>query len=123
MSITRSAILGSFVALATLLAGGAMAASYDCNRRLPPDLRLICDDPRLSARDDRAAMLYDRLFATTDPAGREGLKAQRRNFQRERGACRNDRRCLANVYDGEINTLRGMFRGPPPPMAPTGSDH
>lgn len=95
-------------ALALLFAGGASAASFDCSRHLPYDMRQICDDPGLSQRDDQAADLYRRASQQVGYNGQAALRAQRDGFLRQRGACAGDRRCMYRVYDDQISELRRM---------------
>jgi uncharacterized protein len=119
MTVRASALI-SMVAFLALCAGSADAASFNCRLQLPSDMRAICNDPGLSARDDRAAALYNRLSNSMGPTGQAALRAQRLGFLRERGACRGDRGCMKRAYDEQIATLRSMApQSPPPAMATT----
>ena len=115
----RACALGSTIAFLVLCAGSANAASFNCRQQLPSDMRAICNDPALSARDDRAAALYDRVSQSMGPRGQSVLKAQRIGFLRQRGACRGDRACMMRAYDDQISALRSM--SPSPQRAPLAS--
>ncbi|AYJ87727.1 hypothetical protein D3Y57_19605 [Sphingomonas paeninsulae] len=97
-------------------AGSASAASINCNGQTAPDFRMICNDPQISRRDDQAAALFNRAMQNTDTTGQSALRAQRLGFQRQRGACNANRRCMIAAYDDQIATLNNMLRRPRPAM-------
>jgi uncharacterized protein len=107
-------------AAAALVAGftavPASAASINCHNQVAADFRMICNDPQLSMRDDRAAALFDQAMGQTDATGQSALRAQRLGFQRQRGACQANRRCMIGAYDDQIATLQSMVRRPRPKM-------
>ena len=114
--------IGGLVAGLCLMAGSSEAASFNCQSQLPPDMRMICDDPGLSAQDDQAASLYNPLSRRVGPTGLAALQQQRIGFLRIRGACQMNRRCMRGAYDDQIQALQSMFRQhgyPAPGMAMT----
>jgi uncharacterized protein len=117
-----SMVLGGVIACLILSSASAKAASFNCYRQLPPDMRMICDDPGLSAKDDQAAYLYNQLTQRVGPTGMAAMQQQRIGFLRVRGACGMNRRCMRAAYDDQIQSLRAMFRQrgyPAPGMAMT----
>ncbi|MEP6786266.1 MAG: hypothetical protein ABI898_11065 [Sphingomonadales bacterium] len=99
-----------------VLAGNAHAASINCNGQTAPDLWMICNDPQISYRDDQAAALFNQAMQNTDTTGQAALRAQRLGFQRQRGACNANRRCMIAAYDDQIAALQGMLNRPRPAM-------
>jgi uncharacterized protein len=108
--IKRAIILGS--AILFFAPGAASATSFNCRQQLPSDMRTICNDPRLSARDDQAAALYNQVSDRLGPPGQSVLKQQRLGFLRARGACRGDARCMIGAYDDQIASLKSMLHQP-----------
>lgn len=117
-----SMAMGGVLACLFLSSAPAEAASFNCNRQLPPDMRMICNDPVLSAKDDQAAYLYSQLTQRVGPTGLAAMQQQRIGFLRVRGACGMNGRCMSVAYDDQIAALRSMFRQrgyPAPGMAMT----
>jgi uncharacterized protein len=108
----RYPLFTSAVLIAAWCAAPASAASINCNNQVAADFRMICNDPQLSMRDDRAAALFDQAMSQTDATGKAALRAQRLGFQRQRGACQAMRRCMIAAYDDQIATLQSMMRRP-----------
>ena len=114
--------IGGVLACLVLSSAPAKAASFNCNRQLPPDMRMICNNPVLSAKDDQAAYLYNQLTQRVGPTGLAAMQQQRIGFLRARGACGMNARCMRVAYDDQITALRSMFRQrgyPAPGMAMT----
>jgi uncharacterized protein len=112
----RYSLFGTAALVAACYAMPASAASIDCRHQVAADFRMICNDPQLSMRDDQAAALFNQAMSQTDATGQAALRAQRLGFQRQRGACQADRRCMIAAYDDQIATLRSMMRRPKPRM-------
>ena len=115
-------VLGGVIACLILSSASAKAASFNCNRPLPADMRMICNDPGLNAKDDQATFMYNRLSQRVGPTGLAAMQQQHLGFLRARGACGLNRRCMQAAYDDQIQSLRAMFRQrgyPAPGMAMT----
>lgn len=112
----RYRLIGTFALVAAFYAAPASAASINCRNQVAADFRMICTDPQLSMRDDQAAALFSRAMSQTDATGQAALRAQRLGFQRQRGACQANRRCMLAAYDDQIATLQSMLRRPRPKM-------
>jgi uncharacterized protein len=108
----RAPILKSAILLLAYCASPADAQSINCRGQTAPDFVAICTDPRLASRDSQAAALFNKLMQRTDATGQAALRAQRLGFQRTRGACQADRRCMIAAYDDQIATLNSMLRKP-----------
>ena len=108
----RAPILKSAILLLAYCASPAQAQSINCRGQTAPDFVAICTDPRLASRDSQAAALFNKLMQRTDTTGQAALRAQRLGFQRTRGACQADRRCMIAAYDDQIATLNSMLRKP-----------
>jgi uncharacterized protein len=104
----RYRLSGAVALIAACYAAPASAASINCRNQVAPDFRMICNDPQLSMRDDRAAALFNQAMSQTDNTGQSALRAQRLGFQRQRGACQANRRCMIAAYDDQIATLQSM---------------
>ena len=89
----------------TLSAGAAEAQSFNCNAADRPDEVLICQDPRLSALDQRMSSLYFRLRNSLVGAARERLEADQAAWLRQRFGCGRDFGCIRDLYQSRIAEL------------------
>jgi uncharacterized protein len=90
--------------------GAAWSASFDCAEAQTRSQLAICDDARLSARDEELARLL------------QGAGAYRAGVERawldEREGCVGDMSCLARAYDTRIAYLRELGPQATPESAP-----
>ena len=79
----------------------AQAASFDCTKAVTPFERAICDDPALSAADQRLAATYDTATGGLSDLARGALRTgQSEWLSYAQRACTHDARPLsAGIYD------------------------
>jgi uncharacterized protein len=94
------------VALAALLPHAAQAQSFNCRTADLPDEVLICQNPRLSALDERMSSLYFRLRNSLASAERRRLETDQSAWLRSRIGCGRDFRCIESHYERRIAQLR-----------------
>jgi len=107
-------MLALIAVLATLAAGPAVAASFDCAAARRPAERAVCDDPESSALDDRLAVLYREVLAMA-PWAPELRAAQRAWLAGERERAATDAAALRSAYRARIAALereRALARDP-----------
>ncbi|WP_322032186.1 hypothetical protein [Paraburkholderia sp. J76] len=86
----------------------AHAASFHCPRNASASERLVCNDPTLSALDDKLAALYRSAFdATTDTAALEADRVSQ--WQWRQHNCK-DKACVTDWYDRRIAELEGDLK-------------
>ena len=96
--------------LATLSAGVAQAASFDCRAARTPDERAVCADRALNDQDVRMAQLYGIVPRTVPMGGREVLQRRQAAWLVQRGSCGASRRCIAAAYDQRLAELEHAMR-------------
>jgi uncharacterized protein len=87
------------------LSAGAQAQSFNCNTADRPDEVLICQNPRLSALDERLSSLYFRLRNTLAGGERARLEADQAAWLRDRYSCGRDYGCIRGLYESRIAQL------------------
>ncbi|MCP3716201.1 lysozyme inhibitor LprI family protein [Paraburkholderia sp. CNPSo 3281] len=98
------------IALFASLAGSpfAHAASFHCPHNASASERLVCNDPTLSALDDKLAALYRSAFdAGTDTTALEADRVSQ--WQWRQHNCK-DKACVTNWYDRRIAELEGDLK-------------
>jgi len=98
------------IALFASLAGSpfAHAASFHCPHNASASERLVCNDPTLSALDDKLAALYRTAFdATTDTTALEADRVSQ--WQWRQHNCK-DKACVTDWYDRRIAELEGDLK-------------
>lgn len=106
----------SIIALTLVPSAGSvhavLAASFDCTKAVTPFERAICDNPELSAADQRLAATYDTAVGGLSDLARGALKTgQREWLSYAQRACTSDARPLsAGTYDERgISCLLEVF--------------
>ncbi|MEX3949647.1 lysozyme inhibitor LprI family protein [Paraburkholderia sp. EG287B] len=98
------------IALFASLAGSpfAHAASFHCPHNASVSERLVCNDPTLSALDDKLAALYRSAFdASTDTTALEADRVSQ--WQWRQHNCK-DKACVTDWYDRRIAELEGDLK-------------
>ncbi|MEM5313166.1 hypothetical protein [Paraburkholderia sp. JHI869] len=98
------------IALFASLAGSpfAHAASFHCPHNASASERLVCNDPTLSALDDKLAALYhSALDTTTDTTALEADRVSQ--WQWRQHNCK-DKACVTDWYDRRIAELEGDLK-------------
>ncbi|HEY4200892.1 MAG TPA: lysozyme inhibitor LprI family protein [Devosiaceae bacterium] len=103
-SVKRAAFL-----FALLFAGGAFAASFDCSKNLSAQEKVVCDDPALSALDEKLAGVY--AFAQDVAGSPASLRQAQRNWIARRRAACEDATCLKASYEKRISELSAYLDG------------
>ena len=94
------------ILMATLVPLVAEAQSFNCRYARSADEVLICQDPRLSALDERMAHLYFPLRNSLFGYERAQLQADQAGWLRSRRSCGADGLCIADAYRSRIRELR-----------------
>ena len=95
---------------ATLMAGGAQAASFNCNRARTPDELTICATLKLNDQDVRMAQLYDIAQHLVAMGGRGAIQDDQQAWLVKRRACGADRTCLARAYTRRLAELNKVLQ-------------
>jgi uncharacterized protein len=103
--LARIGFTAGTLGLLLLCSSAASAQSFNCRYAKTPDEVLICQDPRLSALDERLSSMFFRLRNTLPPRQRELLDAEQQSWLRERMSCGRDAACIAAVYQRRIRQL------------------
>lgn len=100
------------VLVGVLLAGPAMAASFDCGKARSPFARAVCGNPGLSQADDRmAAAFRAALDGLSEPAATELTSAHEAWAKFAGIACTRDARPATRPYDKDgIACLGTLFQ-------------
>jgi uncharacterized protein YecT (DUF1311 family) len=110
-------------------ADNALAASFDCARKLNQVETLICEDPELSRQDEGLAAAYAMAFKQGTAAQRESLLREQRQWiaQRNSGCALSDidneanrsaaRRCIASSTSSRVDALKAIAAGAAPGAA------
>lgn len=94
--------IGVLAASATL-AVDASAASFKCSSKSSASEKIVCQDPALSALDDRLATAWQRAKDTTpDPSGLEAARTQQWLWRQHN--CTGEA-CVKSWYDRRIAEL------------------
>jgi uncharacterized protein len=81
---------------------GARGQSFNCVTADRPDEVLICQNDRLSRRDERMSSLYFTLRNQLWGAERQALKASQRSWLQSRMDCERDYQCIEGLYEQRI---------------------
>ncbi len=76
----RLASLTLLALLATLDAGSAFAASFDCSKAASPREKTVCTNPTLSRQDDEVAAAYNALRTRLSPASADLVRSDQREW-------------------------------------------
>lgn len=95
---------------AALMAGGAQAASFNCERARTPDELTICAALKLNDQNVRMAQLYDIAQHLVAMGGRGAIQDDQQAWLRSRRACGADRTCLARACIRRIAELNKVLQ-------------
>ena len=102
-----------WVLLMPLLAGPALAASFDCSKAAPGSIEaLVCKTPSLSALDEQLAKVYKQAVAKATGKQANTLKAEQRGWLKGRDECwkADDKtRCVTDSYQQRIAELQARY--------------
>jgi uncharacterized protein len=103
--------------IATLAAGSACAASFDCKRARSPDEKSICASRQLSEMDVEMSVRYQMLTGLVAMGTRGNMQDEQQAWLKSRQACSSDHACLLDAYRRRIGTLKDEYahlanRGP-----------
>ncbi len=103
--------------IATLAAGSACAAGFDCNRARLPDEKAICASRQLSELDVEMSVRYQMLTGLVAMGTRGNMQDAQETWLKSRQACGRDHACLLAAYRSRIGTLKDEYahlasRGP-----------
>ena len=94
---------------ATLMAGGAHAASFNCERARTQDELTICATLKLNDQDVRMAQLYDVAQRLVAMGARGAIQKDQQAWLKTRRACGADRTCLGRAYTRRIAALNKVL--------------
>jgi uncharacterized protein len=94
---------------ATLMAGSAQAASFNCERARTADELTVCATLKLNDQDVRMAQLYDIAQHLVAMGGRAAIQDDQQAWLKTRRACGADRTCLARAYTRRIADLNKVL--------------
>ena len=94
---------------ATVTAGAAQAASFNCDRARTADELTICATLKLNDQDVRLAQLYDISQHLVAMGGRGAIQDAQQEWLRKRRACGADRTCLARTYTRRLAELNQVL--------------
>lgn len=94
---------------ATLISGGAQAASFNCDRARSSDELTICATLKLNDQDVRLAQLYDITQHLVAMGGRGAIQDDQQVWLVKRRSCGADRTCLARIYTRRIGDLNKVL--------------
>lgn len=107
--VKPSALLSiGLLAAGATLAADATAASFKCTSKLSASERIVCNDPELSALDDRLATAWQRAKDTTLDA--DALDATRTQQWLWRQHNCTDQACVKSWYDRRIAELDADYQ-------------
>ena len=90
-----------------LLVSSAHAQSFNCRYARTPDEISICENPRLSALDERMSSRFFRLRDRLYGPDRARLERDQAAWLNTRLRCGGDPGCIAVVYRARIAELSG----------------
>lgn len=105
------------LALFTLGAGSAHAASFDCGRARLPDEKAVCASRQLSELDVEMSVRYQMLTGLVAMGTRGDMQDEQQVWLTSRKACGASQSCLLDAYRRRIKTLKDEYahlasRGP-----------
>lgn len=95
------------IALLAVYSSCVHAQSFNCRYAKTADEVLICQDPRLSALDERMSSIFYQLRNRLYGRARADLDADQGGWLRDRMACGRDASCIASAYQERIRELLG----------------
>jgi len=107
MVIPLRPLLG--LALLSLAAAPASAASFSCDKAETADEKAICAHLPLNDLDVEMATRFEILRAMLPMGGNAKLREDQETWLAERRACAGDVACLKQSYEGRLKTLRAVF--------------
>lgn len=84
--------------------------SFNCRHAKTGTEKMICNSPRLAARDREMASLWYDLMARSDPATRNHLRRSRDAFLGKRERCGSEG-CVDSAYASRMAELRRIAQG------------
>ena len=103
----------ALVVLTPLLAGPAMAASFDCSKAAAGSIEaLVCSTPALSTKDEQLAKVYKQATAKAKGKQAATLKAEQRGWLKGRDECwkADDKtQCVTDNYQQRIAELQARY--------------
>lgn len=93
------------VALITPLSQQSFAASFDCKKATFSTEKLICSSTELGAMDSEMASLYREIAHASMPLEARKLRANQKNWLKERNQCSN-KDCLKKSLQDRISSLQ-----------------
>ncbi len=93
------------VLLISLTSIAAQAQSFDCRTNTKPDEVAICQSSRLSELDQRMSNLYFNRLSNLAGLERRSLVASQVQWLQSRNICRQDIRCIQELYERRISEL------------------
>ena len=98
-----AALFAAFVC--AVAAQPASAASFNCDRAYTALEKTVCADRRLSALDEQMAQNYLGLLRRVSGAAESAIKAEQKNWLKQRNACEDDKRCISKEYRARIKRI------------------
>lgn len=100
--------LGLALLISVCIGGVGQAASFDCNKATTEAETAICNDPELSALDERLSGVYVRGRQVTKNVSGSYLEIQNDQIDwlNKRNQCGPETSCLLNVYQTRIEELK-----------------
>lgn len=98
------------IALITSLGQQSVAASFDCKKATSSAEKLICSSTALGAMDSEMASLYREVAHASMPLEAKKLRANQKNWLKERNQCSN-MDCLKKSLQDRISSLQIEQKG------------
>ncbi len=105
MATLRISLMAGILGLLLLCAPGAQAQDSHCGGAKTATEAVICQTPRLSARDQQMAHLVTNLRKTLSAGARRRLDAEQHSWRHALASCGNDMDCIADRHDQRIHQL------------------
>lgn len=103
----RSPLASAALALAVLaLPGIAQAQSFNCRYARSADEVLVCQDPELSALDERLSRVFYGVRGSLGGAGVARLDEDQADWLSSRKSCGRNAACVEDTYRSRIRELR-----------------
>jgi uncharacterized protein len=111
-STTEGGASSSPISAPPMSAPPMSAPSFDCQGKLGPIEKTICQDGTLGAKDRALSDLYGRLSKQLTGGAKQSLLEAQRGWLKLRNQCQgHDGACIGRAYDQRIGELRSALTG------------
>lgn len=129
LTVALIAAGASFAAFWTSASAQNVSPTFNCNQRLNPSERTICNNNDLAYLDQDMVAVYNQIPQFVSGSRWNRIKSEQRSWLKTRDSCGRNVDCLRRTIGNRIDVLNTylpgdlpdqVFNPPPPPPPPSG---